>query len=110
MIRRPPRSTLFPYTTLFRSAEGRPALRGDLREGGAARGLAALHQIARDGDVVGGGGPGEVDLARRDRRRGEIGWRGWGLGTRRGRRHGHLTRRLRVGEQIARGIRGPHLG
>src|SRR3989441_6862809 len=32
MIRRPPRSTLFPYTTLFRSrAAGRatPALRGD---------------------------------------------------------------------------------
>src|SRR5438128_9151309 len=27
MIRRPPRSTLFPYTTLFRSAPGRPALR-----------------------------------------------------------------------------------
>src|SRR5690349_23661786 len=25
MIRRPPRSTLFPYTTLFRSAEGRRA-------------------------------------------------------------------------------------
>src|SRR5438034_5439963 len=25
MIRRPPRSTLFPYTTLFRSAEGAPA-------------------------------------------------------------------------------------
>src|SRR3712207_7416052 len=24
MIRRPPRSTLFPYTTLFRSARGRP--------------------------------------------------------------------------------------
>src|SRR3712207_7537876 len=24
MIRRPPRSTLFPYTTLFRSALGRP--------------------------------------------------------------------------------------
>src|SRR3712207_7869442 len=24
MIRRPPRSTLFPYTTLFRSTEGRP--------------------------------------------------------------------------------------
>src|SRR5256885_8375595 len=24
MIRRPPRSTLFPYTTLFRSAAGRP--------------------------------------------------------------------------------------
>src|SRR3989454_8846038 len=25
MIRRPPRSTLFPYTTLFRSLEGGPA-------------------------------------------------------------------------------------
>src|SRR3712207_7515774 len=25
MIRRPPRSTLFPYTTLFRSADHRPA-------------------------------------------------------------------------------------
>src|SRR3712207_9164439 len=25
MIRRPPRSTLFPYTTLFRSAQHRPA-------------------------------------------------------------------------------------
>src|SRR3712207_7425340 len=25
MIRRPPRSTLFPYTTLFRSADGGPA-------------------------------------------------------------------------------------
>src|SRR3712207_8085343 len=34
MIRRPPRSTLFPYTTLFRSARGEVALvRGD----GAAR-------------------------------------------------------------------------
>src|SRR3712207_7944076 len=27
MIRRPPRSTLFPYTTLFRSAEGVDAVR-----------------------------------------------------------------------------------
>src|SRR3712207_7981617 len=25
MIRRPPRSTLFPYTTLFRSGDGEPA-------------------------------------------------------------------------------------
>src|SRR3712207_8208140 len=36
MIRRPPRSTLFPYTTLFRSARadrGKPAPRG----GGASR-------------------------------------------------------------------------
>src|SRR2546425_4658239 len=28
MIRRPPRSTLFPYTTLFRSATNRQALKG----------------------------------------------------------------------------------
>src|SRR3712207_7695967 len=41
MIRRPPRSTLFPYTTLFRSARGgrqcRPLRMPDrLREGGHA--------------------------------------------------------------------------
>src|SRR2546425_4504368 len=41
MIRRPPRSTLFPYTTLFRSPEGaRPPDDGTLRvqepDGGAA--------------------------------------------------------------------------
>src|SRR5690242_21088804 len=45
MIRRPPRSTLFPYTTLFRSRRRRR--RGDV-----------------DGPAVGGGGalvPGSVD-------------------------------------------------
>src|SRR3712207_7360250 len=31
MIRRPPRSTLFPYTTLFRSSARHPADRGDVR-------------------------------------------------------------------------------
>src|SRR3712207_7017205 len=30
MIRRPPRSTLFPYTTLFRSADGDAAVHQDL--------------------------------------------------------------------------------
>src|SRR3712207_7836019 len=34
MIRRPPRSTLFPYTTLFRSGRGR----NEERDGGGARG------------------------------------------------------------------------
>src|SRR5258708_11037705 len=34
MIRRPPRSTLFPYTTLFRSQHPSPRLRG---EGGTRR-------------------------------------------------------------------------
>src|SRR5256886_5309125 len=41
MIRQPPRSTLFPYTTLFRSRQARPAghdqaLAG-IREGGRGR-------------------------------------------------------------------------
>src|SRR2546429_5213403 len=39
MIRRPPRSTLFPYTTLFRSIEldATPRGRGAVRDGLAAR-------------------------------------------------------------------------
>src|SRR2546427_1969777 len=36
MIRRPPRSTLFPYTTLFRSRPAQRA-RAPLRRGGAGR-------------------------------------------------------------------------
>src|SRR3712207_8710285 len=43
MIRRPPRSTLFPYTTLFRSVPARPAVRG------ARRHLARVEEDA-DGD------------------------------------------------------------
>src|SRR3712207_8651300 len=42
MIRRPPKSTLFPYTTLFRSDGGRSTVRESLRigfEGGTAEGL-----------------------------------------------------------------------
>src|SRR3712207_7130911 len=34
MIRRPPRSTLFPYTTLFRSLEGEQERGGDEQRGG----------------------------------------------------------------------------
>src|SRR2546426_3519565 len=37
MIRRPPRSTLFPYTTLFRSPKS--VLPHPLRDAGATRGL-----------------------------------------------------------------------
>src|SRR5947199_1950234 len=39
MIRRPPRSTLFPYTTLFRSSDlaGRRAVHGGHHGGGAGR-------------------------------------------------------------------------
>src|SRR2546429_6431810 len=48
MIRRPPRSTLFPYTTLFRSMRGRitgvrsyadPVKVGDVMVGGAVGGV-----------------------------------------------------------------------
>src|SRR5437867_10285999 len=48
MLRRPPRSTLFPYTTLFRS--GRAAPRRRARGGGAA--------AARRAQAAGGGGGG----------------------------------------------------
>src|SRR3989449_8227082 len=56
MIRRPPRSTLFPYTTLFRSlrAEARiRTLRAEELRSREANG--AGHQPARRGHV--GGGP-----------------------------------------------------
>src|SRR3712207_8542906 len=50
MIRRPPRSTLFPYTTLFRSRSARPrasnsfsSIRIWKREGPLARLLPQLH-------------------------------------------------------------------
>src|SRR2546425_7462084 len=42
MIRRPPRSTLFPYTTLFRSVRRRAVLR--LRQRDAGHGLDRLLQ------------------------------------------------------------------
>src|SRR5258707_5627158 len=47
MIRRPPRSTLFPYTTLFRSLFAAGARRGAQGRGvepGAGRGLGALRE------------------------------------------------------------------
>src|SRR3712207_8789083 len=39
MIRRPPRSTLFPYTTLFRSPGGEPGVALDARERAAEHDL-----------------------------------------------------------------------
>src|SRR2546427_3656701 len=51
MIRRPPRSTLFPYTTLFRSnvAELRDYAQEDPREAEAAE--HGLNYVALDGDI-----------------------------------------------------------
>src|SRR3712207_7160089 len=48
MIRRPPRSTLFPYTTLFRSAGGRlPGRRKGLRLAARPRAALALGGLGR---------------------------------------------------------------
>src|SRR2546425_8728868 len=52
MIRRPPRSTLFPYTTLFRSGRARVAdrgveHRGREHEGGERRELAGISRRRR---------------------------------------------------------------
>src|SRR3989449_11356590 len=49
MIRRPPRSTLFPYTTLFRSA--RLALRHDPVREADALGLTRVHGTARQDQI-----------------------------------------------------------
>src|SRR5258706_9834192 len=43
MIRRPPRSTLFPYTTLFRSLENRSPERDERRAGRERAGHSAGH-------------------------------------------------------------------
>src|SRR5256885_9757198 len=48
MIRRPPRSTLFPYTTLFRSRNMRPGFQQTLLGG-----LDARHQLGQKADAAG---------------------------------------------------------
>src|SRR5689334_23925816 len=52
MIRRPPRSTLFPYTTLFRSREDRAAdvLRPELARAGLAGQLGELARQLQQAD------------------------------------------------------------
>src|SRR3712207_8533574 len=48
MIRRPPRSTLFPYTTLFRSLLDEPPGHG-LRAAARVHGARRLHRVAGGG-------------------------------------------------------------
>src|SRR5438309_8127835 len=72
MIRRPPRSTLFPYTTLFRSHGARGVGVG-LDEGCPGRALIdrALDPEVEDGkaDVV---APGDLDVAAAQRPGGDL--------------------------------------
>src|SRR3712207_7052348 len=56
MIRRPPRSTLFPYTTLFRSAPA-VALPVAHQDHHAARGRDAAQPVGRSGEPVADRGP-----------------------------------------------------
>src|SRR3712207_7759669 len=50
MIRRPPRSTLFPYTTLFRSTLVGP--RGVKLSGGQVQRAAAARMFVRDAELL----------------------------------------------------------
>src|SRR3712207_7068799 len=65
MIRRPPRSTLFPYTTLFRSPAGGGAGGGGGRAAGAGRGRGPGVRHAGLHRAPGAGGSGEGGRGRR---------------------------------------------
>src|SRR3712207_8261566 len=56
MIRRPPRSTLFPYTTLFRSQPGRTA----------SAAVARTRSVGRSIPVIGLGDPNNTDRCGRN--------------------------------------------
>src|SRR2546425_321610 len=84
MIRRPPRSTLFPYTTLFRSRAGgeRRSERGALGAGGRSSRGGGRARGAGGGPAV---GPWHADLAHDRRGHGGAGRRAVrGIVTRRG--------------------------
>src|SRR2546430_4378866 len=54
MIRRPPRSTLFPYTTLFRSMDshGKSVGVSSFKRGGGFGGLSGVLGCGSDGDAT----------------------------------------------------------
>src|SRR3712207_2393052 len=67
MIRRPPRSTLFPYTTLFRSSHGGFCWRlrrsgGRRRHVSGRRGLCACRQVLGGGAATRRSAPGDDGL------------------------------------------------
>src|SRR2546430_6115081 len=54
MIRRPPRSTLFPYTTLFRSEQGKAIFSGDRRMVNEGPACISCHTVKGVGALGGG--------------------------------------------------------
>src|SRR3989442_6336567 len=82
MIRRPPRSTLFPYTTLFRSPTAAGPRRHGVLRGTQGRGDPRRIPVPRDPDCIPSSGRGQKDpkRERRDREsdvaRTETGWLG----------------------------------
>src|SRR5258708_29954726 len=79
MIRRPPRSTLFPYTTLFRShrgdgaaARGRRAHRGLAAPAADLAGVRPLHRARRPAASLPRGEPEDAQLARSEEHTSEL--------------------------------------
>src|SRR3712207_7507032 len=69
MIRRPPRSTLFPYTTLFRSDRAAPADRGGVGECEQRAGQGVGDRDLWPGGQAGAGDPpGEQQVGQRGAR------------------------------------------
>ena len=98
MIRRPPRSTISPFGTLCRAGAGRCA----------DDDAVAAHGVAGHADVVAGRGPAEVDARGGDRRAGEAGGHGRGLGVGAGERGGRAVRAVRCAAVYAPVQRGAH--
>src|SRR2546422_5222311 len=65
MIRRPPRSTLFPYTTLFRSMSARRVARSVAGPGASGTPGAGVAGAAAPDGVGAGCGAGTLELAQR---------------------------------------------
>src|SRR5574337_1222024 len=118
MIRRPPRSTLFPYTTLFRSALPRLHRRRDAGADGAGAAAAAEARLRRAERPAGGDAAlgirhrtaaahRRAGVVRRLRRAAQGGGRRAGAGQpRRDRRHGADGARRRGGDRRRAALRG----
>src|SRR2546425_7878970 len=101
MIRRPPRSTLFPYTTLFRSLVW--------REGGAEHG-GGIHELLDRVLANGSGGPGALrsgcacdHAGECEKRQVQTSVRGWTT-------HGALRRKTQQSSGVSPGLSVPYYG